>query len=241
MSFREGQERAAVVKTGPRGEIIRLVHDGKGRAHGTVTLAQREFTGFAAQFVRPRGLLGALAGRLMAHMPKRPHERWLLQLLDARPGDAILEVGVGPGVTIAKLAKHLVNGRIAGVDPSPVMLRQARRRNERAIASGRVELCNAPANALSFADASFDKAASLNSIAFWADVECALAELRRVLKPGGRMVHVMMPRWLEGDEAAIDRLAVAIAGAVECAGFHGVRRDSRATRPVRSVAVIATR
>lgn len=79
------------------------------------------------------------------------------------------------------------------------------------------------------------------SIAFWDDVECALAELHRVLKPGGRMVHVMMPQWLKGDEAAIDRLAVAISAAVERAGFHDVRRDSRATWPVRSVAVIATR
>jgi hypothetical protein len=55
------------------------------------------------------------------------------------------------------------------------------------------------------------------------------------------MVHVTMPQWLKGDEAAIDRLAVAVAGAVERAGFHDVRRDSRATWPVRSVAVIATR
>jgi SAM-dependent methyltransferase len=170
MSFREPRESAAIVKTEPRAETIRLVQDGKGRAH--VTLAQREFTGFAVQFARPRGLFGALAGWLMAHMPKRPHEAWLLQLLELRPGDAILEVGVGPGVTIVELAKRLVDGRIAGVDPSPVMLRQARRRNARAIAAGCVELCAEPASALSFADASFDKAALLNSIAFWGDVEC---------------------------------------------------------------------
>jgi SAM-dependent methyltransferase len=240
MSFRERRERAAIVKTESRAETIRLVYDGKSQARGKA-LTQRDFTGFAAQFVRPRGVFGALAGWLMAHMPKRPHEAWLLQLLEVRPGDAVLEVGFGPGVTIAKLAKRLVDGRIAGIDPSPVMLRQARRRNARAIASGCVELCTAPASALSFADASFDKAASLNSIAFWDDVECALAELRRVVKPGGRMVHVMMPQWLKGDEAAIDRLAVAIAEAVERAGFRDVRRDSRATWPVRSVAVIATR
>jgi SAM-dependent methyltransferase len=239
MAFRERRERAALVKTELRIGTIRLVHDSERRVHGTSTLAQREFTGFAAQFARPRGLLGALAGWQMAHMPKRLHEELLLQLLEIRSGDAILEVGVGPGMTIAKLAKRLVDGRIAGVDPSPVMLRQARRRNARAIASGCVELYAAPASALSFADASFDKAASLNSIVFWNDVEPALAELRRVLKVGGRMVHVMMPQWLKGDEAAIDRLA--IAGAVERAGFHDVRRDSRATWPVRSVAVIATR
>ena len=151
-----------------------------------------------------------------------------------------MEVGFGPGTTIAQLAERLADGRIVGVDPSPVMLRQARRRNARAIASGRVELRAVPASALPCADASFDRAASLNSIVFWDDVECALAELRRVLRPGGRMVHVVMPQWLKGDEAAIDCLAVAIAGAVECAGFHDVKRDSRATWPVRSVAVIAT-
>jgi ubiquinone/menaquinone biosynthesis C-methylase UbiE len=159
-----------------------------------VTLAQREFTGFGAQFARPRGFFGALAGWLMAHMPKREHEEWLLQLLEVRQGDAIVEVGFGPGVTIARLAERFTDGRIAGVDPSPVMLRQARRRNARAIASGGVELRGAPASALPFADASFDKAASLNSIVFWDDVDCALAELRRVLRFGGRMVHVVMPQ-----------------------------------------------
>jgi SAM-dependent methyltransferase len=169
MSFRERRERAAIVKTEPRAETIRLVYDGKRQARGRA-LTQPEFTGFAAQFVRPRGVFGGLAGWLMAHMPKRPHEAWLLQLPEVRPGDAILEVGFGPGVTIAQLAKRLVNGRIVGVDPSRVMLRQARRRNARAIACGCVELCTAPASALSFADASFDKAASLNSIAFWDDV-----------------------------------------------------------------------
>src|SRR5215813_9679142 len=91
-----------------------------------MTLAQREFTGFAAQFARPRGPLGALAGWLMAHMPKREHEAWLLQLLEVWPGDAIVEVGFGSGVMIAQLAERLADGRIAGVDPSPVMLRQAR-------------------------------------------------------------------------------------------------------------------
>jgi len=207
----------------------------------TMTLAQREFTGFAAQFARPRGLFGAFAGWLMAHMPKRPHEAWLLELLEVRRGDAILEVGFGPGVTIAQVAKRLTNGRISGVDPSPVMLRQAWRRNARAIASGHVDLRAAPASALPFADASFDKVASLNSIAFWDDVECALAELRRVLRPGGRMVHVVMPQWLKGDEAAIEALATAIARAVERAGFRGIQRERRAMWPVRAVAVIASR
>jgi SAM-dependent methyltransferase len=121
------------------------------------------------------------------------------------------------------------------------MLRQARRRNARAIASGGVDLRGAPASALPFADASFDKAASLNSIMFWDDVDCALAELRRVLRFGGRMVHVVMPQWLKGDEAAIEGLATAIAGAVERAGFRDVHRESRTTWPGRSVAVIATR
>src|SRR5262249_9035365 len=152
-------------------------------------------------------------------------EAWLLELLDARPCDAIIEVGFGPGVTIAQLAERLADGSIAGVDPSPVMLRQARRRNAHAIASRRVGLRAPSASALPFAEASFDKAASLNSIVFWDDVECALVELRRVLRPGGRMVHVVMPQWLKGDETAIDDLSVAIARTVERAGFRDVQRE----------------
>jgi hypothetical protein len=36
----------------------------------------------------------------MAHMPKRPHEAWLLELLEVRPGDAILEVGFGSTLVV---------------------------------------------------------------------------------------------------------------------------------------------
>jgi hypothetical protein len=50
-----------------------------------------------------------------------------------------------------------------------------------------------------------------------------------------------MPLWLKHDDAAIDRLADAIAGTVACAGFRDVRQESRAARPARCVAVVATR
>ena len=75
------------------------------------------------QFGRPSGWLGRIAGSLMAK--GADDDRWLVDLLDVQPEDRVLEVGFGPGVAIELLAARASRGRVAGVDPSDVMVRQA--------------------------------------------------------------------------------------------------------------------
>src|SRR5436309_4010136 len=79
------------------------------------------------QFARPSGLLGRLAGRLMAKGIE--DDEWLTSLLEIKPYDRVLEVGFGPGVAIELIAARAANGLVAGIDPSDVMLREAKRRN----------------------------------------------------------------------------------------------------------------
>jgi SAM-dependent methyltransferase len=85
-------------------------------------------------------------------------------------------------------------GLVAGIDPSVVMLRQARRRNHSAIKVGRVELRRASASDLPFPDQSFDKACAVHSIYFWPSLHDGLRELLRVLVPGGRLVLAVRMR-----------------------------------------------
>ena len=94
-------------------------------------------------------------------------------------GRRVLDAGCGTGLVAAALAGRT---RVTGVDPEPEMLAVARRR-----LPPEVELLRASAEELPFADASFD-AAVLRLVVHLLDRPRALAELRRVLAPGGRLV-----------------------------------------------------
>ena len=138
-------------------------------------------------WARPRGVLGSLAGWEMA-VGKQPASELAVELLEICEDDRVLEIGYGPGVTVAHLAAAAQRGRVAGVDHSALMLRQAVRRNRDAIEEGRVDLRCASAERLPFGDAVFEKAVSLNSVQFWPDRLKGLREVARVLVPQGRLV-----------------------------------------------------
>lgn len=94
----------------------------------------------------------------------------------------VLDVATGPG-TLAILAAK-AGARVTAVDFAPEMLAHAKRRAE---ASGvELDLRVADATALPFADASFDAAFAMFVLMVVPDRARALAELRRVLRPGGR-------------------------------------------------------
>src|ERR1700754_2990126 len=107
-----------------------------------------------SQFGNPRGVLGRLAGWVMAHRPSnRRRNEWAVSLLDVQPTDRVLEIGFGPGRAIAELSRR--SERVYGIDRSAEMLRQATRRNAAAVRSGRVTLRASGVEALPF-DGSFD-------------------------------------------------------------------------------------
>jgi ubiquinone/menaquinone biosynthesis C-methylase UbiE len=90
----------------------------------------------------------------------------------------VLEIGFGPGFDVARLWESVgPNGRVAGPDVSREMVRHARRRNRRVVASGGVDLRRAEAVELPFDDASFDAVYATNSAQFWGDL--ALGERAR--------------------------------------------------------------
>lgn len=135
-------------------------------------------------FGHPKGPLGRLGGVILARANYRPAV-WTIGLLDVRRDDAVLEVGFGPGVAIRLLAASA--RYVGGVDPSPEMTEQATRRNAGAVSARRVELHEASAERMPFADQMFDKALAINSMQLWPDAAAGLREVRRVLRPGGRV------------------------------------------------------
>lgn len=136
-------------------------------------------------FCMPQGMLGRLGGWLMSLDRGLP--AWVLDLLEINPSDAVLEVGSGPGVGVELAAARAYEGWVVGVDPSETMLEMARRRNRARIEAGRIELCLGAIDKLPFDEATFDAAMTLNSLHLWPDPVGGLREVRRTLRPGGRI------------------------------------------------------
>jgi SAM-dependent methyltransferase len=132
-------------------------------------------------FAGPTGFLFALT---MA-VGRTGDARLAVELAGAGPEDDVVDVGCGPGVA----ARHAagVARSVVGVDPAAVMLRVARWSGTK---GGRVRYEEGVAEALPLADGSASVLWSLASVHHWQDVDRALDEAHRVLRPGGRLVAI---------------------------------------------------
>jgi len=139
----------------------------------------------ATQLRQPSGWLGRLVGWFLCI--NREGTDWTVGLLGIQPADHVLEIGFGTGYGIQKAAAFASRGRVAGIDFSETMVRQARARNAAAIAAGLVDLRHGDASALPYPDNSFDKVFATNVVYFWQEPLANLKEIRRAMKPGGRL------------------------------------------------------
>lgn len=104
---------------------------------------------------------------------------------------AILDVGCGGGRTIAKLAEAAPEGKVCGIDYSAESVATSRRENAGAIAEGRVEIQKASVSKLPFPDGRFDLVTAIESQYYWPDPVGDMKEIRRVVKPGGRVIVIL--------------------------------------------------
>ncbi|MCB0981091.1 MAG: class I SAM-dependent methyltransferase [Acidimicrobiaceae bacterium] len=102
-----------------------------------------------------------------------------------QPGERLVDVGCGPGVAVHH-ARSL-GATAIGVDPAPVMLRVARARWR---ATPAVQWRLGTAEGLPVEDGWANVVWSLSTVHHWHDVDRSLAEARRVLAPGGRLVTI---------------------------------------------------
>jgi arsenite methyltransferase len=112
--------------------------------------------------------------------------RIVREALAASTGERILDVGCGPGFYCAELAAEVgPSGSVVGVDSSPAMLELAGRR---CAGHERVELRQGDAVSLPVDDVTVDGALCVQVLEYVPDPTVALAEMYRVLRPGGRVV-----------------------------------------------------
>ena len=132
-------------------------------------------------------------GRLVATMMNQHHEPltlWGLTKITVRQDFVILDVGCGGGKTISKLAQLAPQGKVFGIDYSADMVKFSQKINKTLIAQNRVEIIEGSVEKMSFKDDFFDLVTAFETYYFWTKFPDALKEIKRVLKPGGKLLLV---------------------------------------------------
>lgn len=200
----------------------------------------RADTGWRSQFRHPCGWRGWIVGQLMA-IKNKERSLWVLSLLGLRSTDRVLELGFGSGADIRRVAARVSAGSVMGIDHSEEMVRQATSKNARAIGAGRVTLCQGSASELPYESDFFDTAYSINAAQFWDEPVLATREIRRVLKPGGRVALAVQPRNKGATEATAHETGEKLVEALTAAGFSPVRLERKQLQPVSVVCALATK
>ena len=115
-----------------------------------------------------------------------PGRRYAVAQLPLRPGDRVLEVGVGTGLSLPLYPQH---SHVTGIDISEPMLQRARARLE-ALSRDNVDLFQMDARTLNFPDGCFDHVLAPYVISVVPEPARVMAEIRRVCRPGGTVIVV---------------------------------------------------
>jgi SAM-dependent methyltransferase len=171
-----------------------------------------------------------------------PAAEHLLAVASLRPGEDVLDVGTGTGI-VARLAAPNVAplGTVTGLDASPGMLSVAQ---ARALEEGlSIEWQEGQAEALPYPDQRFDLVLSQFALMFFADRRTGLAEMRRVLVAGGRLVLSVFagidrhPFYVALNEAIARRLGTSAVGEIFGLGDERTLRDSLIQAELREVVI----
>ncbi len=167
--------------------------DGSGRRRGTAPAVALDTASIVDAYRRWAGVYDAVFGGVSSFGRKRA-----VAAVNALPGRDVLEVGVGTGLALPHYNK---DKRITGIDLSVEMLERARERVAEEGLRNVSDLCEMDAEATTFEDAAFDTAVAMFVASVVPNPRRLLAEIRRVVKPGGNILFVNHfsadrgPRW----------------------------------------------
>jgi SAM-dependent methyltransferase len=167
------------------------------------------------------GFLGLLAGLTMAFGRGRS-ARLVADLAEVGPGDRVVDVGAGPGRFLREAAER--GATAVGVEPSSQMRRLATWRTPASLRDA-VRVVDGTAERLPLEEGAATVAWAVASYHHWADPDAGLAELRRVLQPGGRLLIVegrARPRGWFRHHALTWEQGQDLAARAERAGFTDV-------------------
>ncbi|HEX5768566.1 MAG TPA: methyltransferase domain-containing protein [Burkholderiales bacterium] len=144
----------------------------------------------------------------------QPGRRAVLEALNLSPGDRVLEVGVGTGISLPLYPRDV---RITGIDVSREMLEKARARVARARLTNVDALLEMDAEAMAFPDASFNKVVAMYVVSVVPRPAKLLEELHRVCRPDG---EIFIVNHFQSENPIIGRVERALAGFSSQIGFN---------------------
>ena len=178
------------------------------------------------QGARPTGLVGHLIGRAMNLYHTSLYQQYLSQSL---PPDhsSIIDIGCGGGRFLKFLAAANPTYHLYGFDHSAEMVELALRVNRTAVHTSRLQVCEASVLEIPLEVSTVDVATAFETIQFWPELSSALAEVRRVLKPVGRLIIINRypPEGSFWWEKASLKSDSAYHHALESAGFKSITTD----------------
>ena len=127
-----------------------------------------------------------------------------LELLAVTSGEVVLEIGTGTGHSLKEIANSVgQSGKACGLDITPRMLEISKKRLEKAGLIDRVELCEGDARSMPYEDDRFDATYMASTLELFdtPDIPGVLKEIKRVLKPSGRLGVASLTR--EGREDSL--------------------------------------
>ena len=143
-----------------------------------------------------------------------PGRKDAVRIANAQPGQRILEVGVGTGLSLPYFRS---DSEVTGIDVSAEMLEKARRRVERKQLKNVRAILEMDAEKMSFPDNSFDAVLALYVASVVPNPAQFAAEIRRVCRPGGTIVIVNHFASEEGFMRVVEKLLAPLARFI---GFH---------------------
>ncbi|WGM90333.1 MAG: class I SAM-dependent methyltransferase [Candidatus Bathyarchaeum tardum] len=141
------------------------------------------------QFKCPIGIEGQTVAKIM-NRSHRALTDWGLKKVKIRSDYLILDIGCGGGKTISKLAEQAVHGKVFGIDYSGDMVDYSRQINKQLIDQNRVSIVQCSVDKTGFPDSFFDLITAIETYYFWPNLAEAFEEIKRLLKPNGKLVLI---------------------------------------------------
>ncbi|MCR5335021.1 MAG: class I SAM-dependent methyltransferase [Synergistes sp.] len=176
-------------------------------------------------FSHPKGLLGRLMLTTM-NMGHTPMAKWGFTQFDVPETGVIADLGCGGGMNVRRLLAMSPGARVYGFDISAESVAKTEKLNKKDLGK-RCKVLQGSVEKLPFKAGTLDLATAFETVYFWPDLERSFAEVRRVIREGGRFVVVNDPgdpsqKWDEKIPGMTSYTAKQIKDYMEKAGFTDI-------------------